>query len=209
MTSRTPNILVVYYSMYGHIRTMARNGIKPGLEAKGANVTLAQVPETLPREVLEKMHAPAKSEDPIADPEDLPKYDGLLFGLPTRYGMMPAQMKAFFDATGGLWQKGALVGKPAGVFFSTGTQGGGQETTALTTLTHFSHHGMIYIPMGYINPLMFDNSEVRGASAYGPGSLAGADGSRQPSENELTLCKDYGSYFATVAGNLKQGSASS
>ena len=151
------------------------------------------------------MGSPPKSEDPVATPEDLTKYDGVLFGIPTRYGMMAAQMKAFWDSTGSLWQAGALVGKPAGIFVSTGTQGGGQETTALTALTHLSHHGMIYVSMGYINPLMFDNSEVRGASAYGPGTLAGADGSRQPSANELTLCRDYGGHFATVSSNLKKG----
>eukprot|EP01138_Halocafeteria_seosinensis_P004430 gb/GECG01004531.1/.p1 GENE.gb/GECG01004531.1/~~gb/GECG01004531.1/.p1 ORF type:complete len:207 (+),score=31.64 gb/GECG01004531.1/:1-621(+) len=206
MAAEGTSILIVYYSMYGHVRTMAQE-VKKGLESKGATVDLKQVPETLPEEVLTKMHAPAKSDDPVATAKDLTEYDGVLFGIPTRFGMMAAQMKAFFDSTGSLWQQGALVGKPAGVFFCTGTQGGGQETTALTTLTQLTHHGMIYVPMGYINPVMFDNSEVRGGSAYGPGSFAGADGARQPSESELTLCRDYGGHFATVAGNLKKGRA--
>ena len=119
--------------------------MKKGLEEAGIEATLLRVPETLPDDVLAKMHAPPKPDDEEATADKLTEFDGFLFGLPTRYGMAPAQMKAFIDSTGGLWQKGALVGKPAGVFFSTGTQNGGQETTALTFITQLTHHGMIFV----------------------------------------------------------------
>lgn len=120
-------IAVVYYSMYGHIRKMAE-AVKAGVEEAGHQATLLQVPETLPAEVLGKMHAPPKSDDPVVTLADLEAYDGILFGLPGRYGMYPAQFKAFWDSTGSLWGAGKLIGKPAGVFFSTAQQGGGQET---------------------------------------------------------------------------------
>lgn len=117
-----------------------------------------------------------------------------------------AQMKAFFDGTGGHWQKGALVGKPGAVFVSTGSQGGGQETTAFTTVTQLSHHGMIFVPYGYQSPeVQFDNSSVHGGSAYGAGCIAGADGSRKPSEAELSVAKAQGAYFAKTALALKKG----
>eukprot|EP00899_Mesostigma_viride_P019473 jgi/Mesvir1/27527/Mv07288-RA.1 len=134
-------ILVVFYSMYGHIQKLAE-AIAEGVKEAGAEVTLKQVAETLPAEVLAKMYAPPKPDYEIATPDDLPQYDGILFGFPTRFGMMAAQMKAFFDATGGLWKTGALVGKPAGTFISTATQNGGQETTHLTAITQLVHHGM-------------------------------------------------------------------
>ena len=170
----------------------------------GCEAVLLQVPETLPTEVLEKMHAAPKPEDvPIADPHTLPEFDGFVFGIPTRFGMMPAQMKAFFDATGGLWQSGALVGKPAAVFVCTGTQGGGQETTALTTITQLAHHGMIFVPVGYsFGAQLFDTEVVRGGSPYGAGCYAGAGGSRQPSELELAHAEHQGKYFAAVAKKL-------
>mmetsp|Transcript_13677 Transcript_13677/g.41358 ORF Transcript_13677/g.41358 Transcript_13677/m.41358 type:complete len:145 (+) Transcript_13677:102-536(+) len=138
---------VIYYSMYGHVAAMAEE-VKAGVEEAGYEVELLQIPETLSDDVLGKMGAPPKSDVPIADPKKLGEYDGFLFGFPTRFGAAPAQVKAFFDATGGLWMSGGLVGKPAGLFFSTGTLGGGQETTALTFVTQFVHHGMIYVPIG-------------------------------------------------------------
>mmetsp|Transcript_12535 Transcript_12535/g.41017 ORF Transcript_12535/g.41017 Transcript_12535/m.41017 type:complete len:137 (+) Transcript_12535:417-827(+) len=130
------------------------------------------------------------------------EYDGFLFGTPTRFGMASAQMKAFLDATGGLWLKGKLVGKPAGLFFSTGTQGGGQETTALTFLTQLTHHGMIYVPIGYSSPLLMNMDEIHGGSPYGAGCFAGTDGSRKPSQLELDIAKHQGSYFAGVVTKL-------
>ena len=152
------------------------------------------------------MHAPPKdSSIPIATAATLVDYDGILFGIPTRYGMAAAQMKAFMDTTGGLWAGGKLVGKPAGVFFSTATQAGGQETTALTWVTQLTHHGMIFVPLGYTNPALFNMDEVHGGSPYGPGTIAGPDGSRQPSQLELGVAKGYGSYFTGVARALHIG----
>lgn len=150
--------------------------------------------------------AQAPEDIPVATAETLTEADGVIFGIPTRFGMMAAQMKTFFDTTGGLWSKGALVGKPAGTFFSTATQGGGQETTALTAYTQFVHHGMIIVPMGYtFGKLQFDNSIVHGGSPYGPGTLSNGDGSRVPSEGELEAAEAYGAHFAKIAAALKAG----
>lgn len=147
------------------------------------------------------MSAPPKPDVPVIDHHTLGEADGFIFGFPTRYGMMAAQMKAMFDATGQLWFSGALVGKPAGLFFSTGTQGGGQETTAMTAVTQLTHHGMIYVPVGYSFGLdkLGGLDEVRGGSPWGAGTMAGADGSRMPSELELAHAKHQGSYFAGKA----------
>jgi NAD(P)H dehydrogenase (quinone) len=120
---------------------------------------------------------------------------------------MPSQFKALFDATGGLWAKGALAGKPASFFFSTGTQAGGQETTALTSVTQLVHHGMVYVPLGYTTPLLFSDDGIRGGSPYGAGTIAGGDGSRQPSEKELAIAEHQGGYFAKFASDLKKGRA--
>mmetsp|Transcript_23629 Transcript_23629/g.51630 ORF Transcript_23629/g.51630 Transcript_23629/m.51630 type:complete len:202 (+) Transcript_23629:135-740(+) len=196
-----PKVAIVYYSMYGHIRSLAVEE-KKGLEAAGCEVTLLQVPETLPEEVLKKMGAPDKPDDPIAEAKDLPSYDGILFGLPTRFGMAAAQMKAFMDSTGSLWQTGALVGKPAGIFFSTATQAGGQETTALTFVTQLTHHGMMFVPIGYSSPLLFDLSEPHGGSPYGAGTLAGPDGSRQPLDLERKVAAHQGEYFGNIVAKL-------
>lgn len=196
-------IAIIYYSTYGHVRTLAQK-VKEGVDSvEGAEATLFQVPELLPQEVLEKMHAPPKSDDPVITAAQLKEYDGFIFGIPTRFGMMASQMKAFLDSTGGLWTEGALVGKPAGVFISTGTQGGGMETTALTAVTQFAHHGMVFVPCGYaFGGALFSNEDVRGGSAYGAGTLAGADGSRQPSKLELDYAEFQGKHFAGVAAKL-------
>lgn len=138
---------------YGHIRALAEE-IKKGLESSGCDVTFLRVPETLSDEILGKMHAPPKADDVEATADMLTEYDGIMFGLPTRFGMAAGQMKAFMDSTGGLWQKGALVGKPAGVFFSTATQNGGQETTGFTFLTQLTHHGMIFVSLPARPPLL-------------------------------------------------------
>ena len=196
-----PKVAIVYYSMYGHIKAMA-DAVKSGLEEAGCEATLLQVPETLPTEVLEKMHAPPKPDDAIADAHTLPEYDGVIFGVPTRFGMCAAQIKSFMDSTGGLWLQGKLVGKPAAVFISTGTQGGGMETTALTFVSQFAHHGMVFVPIGYSSPKLMEMSETHGGSPYGAGCLAGPDGSRMPSELELSVAKHQGSYFAGVVKKL-------
>ncbi|KAM2403226.1 hypothetical protein EV1_030394 [Malus domestica] len=164
---------------------------------------IKQVPETLPEEVLGKMSAPPKSDVPIISPNELADADGFIFGFPTRFGMMAAQFKAFLDATGGLWRTQQLAGKPAGIFYSTGSQGGGQETTALTAITQLVHHGMIFVPIGYtFGAGMFEMENIKGGSPYGAGTYAG-DGSRQPSQLELEQAFHQGKYIATITKKLK------
>ncbi len=143
------------------------------------------------------MGAPAKSNDPIADPVALSKYDAFLFGIPTRFGNFPAQWKAFWDRTGGLWTQGGFHGKYAGIFVSTGTPGGGQEVTALNALSTLTHHGIIYVPLGYAKAFKEITSfdEIHGSSPWGAGTYAGADGSRQPNKTELAIAKIQGSAF--------------
>lgn len=200
-----PKIFVVFYSMYGHVKAMAEK-VKEGLEEAGCEATLYQIAETLPQEVLDKMHAPPKDDAiPVVGPHDLAEADGIMFGIPTRYGMAAAQVKALLDATGSLWTAGKLIGKPAGIFFSTATQGGGQETTALTFLTQLTHHGMVFVPLGYSTPLLFNMDEVHGGSPYGAGTFAGPDGSRQPTELELNVAQHHGKHFGGVAAALKRG----
>jgi NAD(P)H dehydrogenase (quinone) len=194
-------IAIIYYSTYGHIAKLAES-VKAGVEKAGATATIYQFQETLPEEVLTKMYAAPKKDYPIATPETLKEADGILFGIPTRFGSAPAQVRALFDATGGLWGAGALVGKPAGIFFSTGTQGGGQETTAFTTITFLTHHGLTFVPLGYRSPLLFNMEEIHGGSPWGAGTLAGGDGSRQPSKLELDVAEVQGESFAQVATKL-------
>nr|CAD1832658.1 unnamed protein product [Ananas comosus var. bracteatus] len=199
-------VYIVYYSMYGHVEKLAEEIKKGASSVVGVEAKLWQVAETLPEEVLTKMGAPAKSDVPIIKPNELVDADGIIFGFPTRFGMMAAQFKAFLDATGGLWRTQQLAGKPAGIFFSTGTQGGGQETTALTAVTQLTHHGMIFVPIGYtFGAGMFEMENVKGGSPYGAGTFAG-DGSRLPSELELQQALHQGQYFATITKKFK-GSA--
>jgi len=195
-------IAIIVYTLYGHIGTMAESVWK-GVESAGAECTIFQVPETLTCEVLAKMGAPPKPDYPIITADEIPIYDGFLFGLSGRYGIMPAQMKTFMDSTGKLWKKGALVGKAAGCFFSSGTQGGGQETMGLTTVTFFAHHGMVFVPMGYIDrEKRFSFAEAHGGSAYGCGTFAGPDGMRQPSTLEKDLAVGQGKHFAVITAKL-------
>ncbi|KAK4439871.1 NAD(P)H dehydrogenase (quinone) FQR1 [Sesamum alatum] len=196
-------LYIVYYSMYGHVEKLAEEIKKGASSVEGVEAKLWQVPETLPGEVLTKMSAPPKSEIPIITPSELAEADGFVFGFPTRFGMMAAQFKAFLDATGGLWRTQQLAGKPAGIFYSTGSQGGGQETTALTAVTQLVHHGMIFVPIGYtFGAGMFEMEKVKGGSPYGAGTYAG-DGSRQPSDLELQQAFHQGKYIATIAKKLK------
>lgn len=200
----TTKIYVVYYSLHGHVETMARE-VQRGVNAvEGVEATLWQVPETLPSIILQKVKAPPKADDvPEISPEQLVEADGFLFGFPSRFGVMAAQFKAFFDATHEIWEKQALAGKPAGIFWSTGFHGGGQELTALTAVTQLAHHGMIFVPLGYtFGSGMFEMSEVKGGSSYGSGTFA-ADGSRQPTEIELQQAFYQGKYVAQFAKKLK------
>ncbi|KAJ6837618.1 NAD(P)H dehydrogenase (quinone) FQR1-like [Iris pallida] len=200
-------IYIVYYSMYGHVEKLAEEIKKGASSVEGVEAKLWQVAETLPEEVLGKMGAPPKSDVPIITPDELAKADGIIFGFPTRFGMMAAQFKAFLDSTGGLWRAQQLAGKPAGIFYSTGSQGGGQETTPLTAITQLVHHGMIFVPVGYtFGAGMFEMEEVKGGSPYGAGTFAG-DGSRLPSDLELKLALHQGQYFATIAKKLKPSPA--
>lgn len=195
-----PKIAIIYYSTYGHIRALAKS-VHEGIVAAGGQADLFQIAETLSADVLAKIHAPPKSNDPVISPEQLTKYDAFLFGIPTRYGNQPAQWRSFWDATGGLWAQGALFGKYVGVFVSTGTPGGGQEVTALNSISTFAHHGLIYVPLGYRNafPLLTNLEEVHGGSPWGAGTFAGPDGSRQPSRLELEVANIQGkSFFETV-----------
>ncbi|KAK7246631.1 hypothetical protein RIF29_41501 [Crotalaria pallida] len=196
-------VYIVYYSLHGHVATLAEE-IKKGVDSvEGVEAKLWQVPEILSEEVLRKMKAAPKRDVPIIKPKELVEADGLLFGFPARFGMMPAQLKAFLDATGGLWRTQALAGKPAGLFFSTSSQGSGQEETPLTSITQLVHHGMIYVPIGYtFGAGMFEMEQVKGGSPYGAGTLDG-DGPRQPSELELAQAFHQGKYFAGIAKKLK------
>ncbi len=194
-------VLVLYYSMYGHIETMAQAVAEGAKKVSGVEVTVKRVPETMPAEAFEK--AGGKQQDtPCATPAELADYDAILFGTPTRFGNMSGQMRTFLDQTGGLWASGALYGKLASVFSSTGT-GGGQEHTISSTWTTLAHHGMIIVPIGYGTKELFDVSHVRGGTPYGATTIAGGDGSRQPSEEELNIARYQGEYVAGLAVKLK------
>nr|QQY97228.1 quinone oxidoreductase [Monochasma savatieri] len=200
-------VYIVYYSTYGHVAKLAQE-IKKGADSvPGVEAKLWQVPEILSDEILGKMGAPPKSDVPVITPSELAAADGFIFGFPTRFGMMASQFKAFFDSTGGLWKNQALAGKPAGIFYSTGSQGGGQETTPLTAITQLTHHGMIFVPIGYtFGGGMFEMGEIKGGSPYGAGTFAG-DGTRQPSDIELAQAFHQGKYIAAITKKLKQASA--
>ncbi|KAI7900869.1 NAD(P)H:quinone oxidoreductase, type IV [Cokeromyces recurvatus] len=197
-------VYIVIYTLYHHIYKLAIE-IQKGLESQGINVKMFQVPETLSEEILQKMHAPPKPNIPIMTVDHLTEPDGILFGIPTRFGTMPAQLKALLDATGKLWATGALAGKFAGTFFCTASQHGGQETTALTTVTYFAHHGMIYVPFGFASAHLFDNSEVVGGSAYGAGTIANGDGSREPTQKELEVAHTQGENFGKIVSTYVKG----
>ncbi|XP_048135924.1 probable NAD(P)H dehydrogenase (quinone) FQR1-like 3 [Rhodamnia argentea] len=201
----TVKIYIVYYSLYGHVETMAREVQRGANTVQGVEATLWQVPETLSDVILQKMKAPSKADD-VAEirPEQLLEADGFMFGFPSRFGVMAAQFKAFFDATHEIWETQALAGKPAGIFWSTGFHGGGQELTALTAVTQLAHHGMIFVPLGYtFGSGMFEMNEVKGGSSYGAGTYA-ADGSREPTELELKQAFHQGKYVAEIARKLKR-----
>lgn len=200
----TTKVYVVFYSVFGHVETMAREVHRGASSVEDVEASLWLVPETLPQRVLEKMKAPPRPSDVTEiKPENLVDADGFLFGFPSRFGMMPSQFLAFFDTTHELWKSQSLAGKPAGVFWSTGFYGGGQENSAFTAVTQLSHHGMLYVPLGYtFGKGMFEMEEVKGGSSYGAGTFAG-DGSRQPSELELQQAFYQGKYLAEVAKKLK------
>ena len=199
-------VLVVYYSMYGHIYEMAKGIAAGAASVEGANVEVRRVPETLPRDVLEKMGAlktlEAQKDVPVCTVSELGSADAIIFGTPTRFGNMCGQMRQFLDATGGLWAAGALVGKVGSVFTSSGTQHGGQESTILSFLITLLHQGMVVAGLPYAFQGQTRIDEVTGCSPYGASTIAGGDGSRKPTENELAGARFQGEYVAKLAKKL-------
>ncbi|MCC6075669.1 NAD(P)H:quinone oxidoreductase [Pseudomonas sp. GCM10022188] len=195
-------VLVLYYSMYGHIEQMAEAVAAGAASVAGVEVTLKRVPETMPEEIARKAGAKLDQAAEVANPQELADYDAILFGTPTRFGNMAAQMRNFLDQTGGLWVKGALIGKLASVFTSTGTGGGGETT--ITSFWHtLAHQGMVIVGLPYSAPELTDISELRAGSPYGAATIAGADGSRQPSAKELALARFQGEHVAKLAVRLQ------
>lgn len=195
-------VLVLYYSSYGHIETMAGAVAEGAQQIAGAKVTLKRVPELVPDDVAQKAGMKVDQAAPVATPAELADYDAIIFGTPTRFGNMAAQMRNFLDQTGGLWAKGALVGKVGSVFASTATQHGGQETTITSFHTTLLHHGMVIVGVPYSCRELSEMGEISGGSPYGATTLANADGSRQPSENELAVARFQGEHVARIAGKL-------
>jgi NAD(P)H:quinone oxidoreductase type IV len=201
-------IQVVFYSMYGHVYQLAEAVAKGAREVQDTQVTLYQVPELVPDEALEKSGAKAArqafAEIPVAEPARLAEADAIIFGTPTRFGNMAAQMRNFLDQTGQLWFNGALVGKIGSVFASTGTQHGGQETTITSFHSTLLHHGMIIVGVPYTEQRLLNMDEITGGTPYGATTLARADGSRQPTENELAIARFQGKHVAEIARKLCQ-----
>lgn len=199
-------LLVLYYSMYGHIHRMAEAMAEGAKEVRGAEVRMCRVPETLPEDVLKKMGAlePQKrfAHVPVAAVDDLASVDAIIFGTPTRFGNMCGQMRQFLDATGGLWARGALVGKVGSVFASSSTQHGGQESTILSFHITLLHHGMIIVGLPYTFAGQTRMDEITGGSPYGASTIAGANNERAPSENELQAGRFQGKRVAEVAARL-------
>jgi NAD(P)H dehydrogenase (quinone) len=200
---------VIFYSSYGHVYRMAEAIVEGAREVADTEVTLWQVPELTPDEVLEKSGAKAArakfAQVPVATVEQLGEADAIIFGTPTRFGNMCAQMRNFLDQTGGLWMRGGLIGKVGSVFTSTATQHGGQESTVLSFHTTLLHHGMVIVGVPYSEQRQMTLTEISGGSPYGAATMAGGDGSRQPSENELAIARFQGRHVAQIASRLKAG----
>jgi NAD(P)H dehydrogenase (quinone) len=195
-------LLVLYYSTYGHIERMAQAVAEGAREVEGVEVTVKRVPELMPEEVARKAGAKLDQPAPIAEPTELADYDGIIFGGPTRFGNMAAQMRNFLDQTGSLWAKNALVGKVGSVFTSTATQHGGQESTILTFLPTLLHLGFVVVGLPYTASDQMTLDEITGGSPYGASTITGGDGSRQPSERELGLARFQGRHVADITRRL-------
>ncbi|MFP4129672.1 MAG: NAD(P)H:quinone oxidoreductase [Halorhodospira sp.] len=193
-------ILVLYYSMYGHVETMA-GAIAEGARSAGARVTVKRVPETMPEDIARQAGAKLDQEAPVADPKELAEYDGILFGTPTRFGNMAAQMRNFLDQTGSLWFNGELIGKVGSVFTSTGT-GGGNETTITSFWHTLAHQGMVIVGLPYAAKELMDISIVKGGSPYGAATIAAPDGNRQPIDQELSMARFQGQHVAQITERL-------
>lgn len=202
-------IQVVFYSMYGHVYRMAEAVAEGAREVADTEVALYQVPELMPEEALEKSGAQAAraafAHVPVIAPDRLAEADAVIFGTPTRFGNMCAQMRNFLDQTGGLWMRGGLIGKVGSVFASTATQHGGQETTLTSFHTTLLHHGMVIVGVPYSEARQMTLVEISGGSPYGASTITAGDGSRQPSENELDIARFQGKHVATIARRLTAG----
>lgn len=194
-------VLVLYYSSYGHIEAMAE-AVAAGARSAGAEVDVRRVPETVPQEVAEKGHFKLDQKAPVATVDELPNYDAIVFGAPTRFGNVASQMRSFVDQTGGLWFSGALVGKVGSIFTSSATQHGGQESTILSFVPTLLHHGMVVVGLPYSFQGQMTLDEITGSSPYGASTIAGGDGSRQPSGNELAGARFQGKHVAEIAAKL-------
>jgi NAD(P)H dehydrogenase (quinone) len=194
-------VLVLYYSAWGHMEQMAYAAAE-GAASAGASVEVKRVPELVPEAVQRAQHYKTDQKAPLAVPDELGDYDAILFSVPTRFGMMPAQMKNFLDQTGGLWAKGALVGKVGSVMVGAANQHGGQESTILSFQTALMHHGMIIVGLPYAYAGQMGHDAVRGGSPYGASTTTGGDGSRQPSEQELDAARWQGNHVAKIAAKL-------
>ena len=202
-------VQVIFYSMYGHVWQLAEAVASGARSVAGAEVELLQVPELVPDAALERSGAKAMrapfAHIPLATPEHMVEADALIFGTPTRFGMMAAQMRNFFDQTGQQWMQGSLVNKVASVFASTATQHGGQETTITSFHTTLLHHGMIIVGVPYAEPRLMEMGEITGGTPYGATTIANPDGSRTPSANELAIARYQGAHVAEIALALKKG----
>lgn len=196
-------ILILYYSMYGHVETLAKAVGEGTGRIQGCETTIKRVAELMPEEVAKNSGAKLDQAAPVASVDELVEYDAIIFGTPTRFGNMCAQMRNFLDQTGGLWFNGKLIGKVASVFTSTATQHGGQETTITSFHTTLLHHGMVIVGVPYSCQELMNMQEITGGSPYGATTLADTDGSRQPSENELAIARFQGAHVAEIAGKLK------
>ncbi|MFC3127578.1 NAD(P)H:quinone oxidoreductase [Pseudoroseomonas globiformis] len=200
-------ILVLYYSSYGHIETLAGAIAEGASSVSGAEVVVKRVPETAPAEVAKAAHFKLDQAAPIATVQELPDYDAIIIGTPTRYGRMTSQMASFLDQTGGLWAQDKLVGKVGSVFSSTASQHGGQETTIMSTIVNLMHFGMTIVGLPYTEKRLTDITKVNGGTPYGATTIANGDGSRQPSEEELEMARSQGRHVAEVAAALVKGRA--
>ena len=195
-------VLVLYYSMYGHIETMAQAIAKGAREVAGTQVDVKRVPETMPEEAFRAAGGKANQAAAVAQPAELANYDAIVFGTPTRFGNMTGQMRTFLDQTGALWRQGALVGKGGSVFTSSATQHGGQESTILTFIPTLLHQGMVVVGLPYAEQRQMGLDEIKGGSPYGASTIAGGQGERQPSEQELGMAAFQGKHVATIAKKL-------
>ncbi len=196
-------VLVLYYSSYGHVETMAEAVAEGARAVEGVEVAVKRVPETVPEEIARQFHFKLDQKAPVASPQELAEYDAIIVGCPTRYGGMASQMRAFWDQTGGLWAKGALIGKVASMFTSSATQHGGNETTIVTALPLFLHHGMVYVGLPYSCPEQTTLEEIAGGSPYGATTIAGGQGQRQPSAKELAMARFQGRHVAEITRKLR------